>query len=343
VDSSSRVGSAVSGVAVLAGLGSALPAQVVTNHELARRLDTSDEWILSRTGIRQRHVVAPGQSTGDLAVEAGARALESAGTDRADLVVLATTTPDHLDPATAPQVAARLGLGSVPAFDLGAGCAGFVYGLSFASAMITSGTVGSVLLIGADTCSTIVDPEDRSTVPIFGDGAGAVWMRVGDPAENGAIGPVDLGSDGELAEFIMIAAGGSRQRSAGGPTADAGNYLTMNGPLVFKNAVERMSSSSLAVLERAEWKIDEVDRFVGHQANIRILDAIARHLDLPRERLIVNIDRVGNTGAASIPLALAQAAGDGFLTPGHRLLLTSFGSGAAWGSAVLTWPDVNVR
>ncbi|MDT8910221.1 beta-ketoacyl-ACP synthase III [Amycolatopsis sp. PS_44_ISF1] len=322
--------------AVLTGLGAALPERVVDNHELAERLDTSDEWIRTRTGIRERRIAAPGESTVDLAVAAGRRAL--AGTEGgADAVVLATSTADQLCPASAPQVAARLGLGTAAAFDVNAVCSGFIYALATAQGLIAGGIAKRVLVIGADVFTSLLDPDDRTTVPIFGDGAGAVVLRGGDSAEPGALGPFDLHSEGELADLLWVEAGGARRRHSEDPRE---HYLRMQGTAVFRHACARMAESSRAVLEQAGWMVGDVDRFVGHQANIRILQATAKHLGLPADAVVANIDRVGNTSAASIPLALADAAADGTLGPGHRVVLTAFGAGLTWGSTLLTWPDV---
>ncbi|HET8658564.1 MAG TPA: beta-ketoacyl-ACP synthase III [Micromonosporaceae bacterium] len=323
--------------AVIAGIGTWLPPRVVDNAELSRRLDTSDEWIRSRTGIRQRHVVEPGMSTADLAVEAGARALKSADGCGVDTVVLATTTPDHPCPSTAPEVANRLGLAGVAAFDLNGVCAGFIYALAAGAGLVVAGVAEGVLVIGADTFSTLLDPTDRSTVPIFGDGAGAVVLRRGLATELGALGPFDLGSHGGLAGLLMVPAGGSRQRSTGEP---AGYYFRMVGKPVFRQAVERMAASARVALGRAGWTVPEVDRLVAHQANARILRAVGDELDIPPDRVVRNVDLVGNTVAASIPLAMADAARDGLLRPGDRVLACSFGGGLTWGSTTLRWPDL---
>lgn len=332
---------AMSTAAVLSGLGSWVPPRVVTNDDLAQRLDTSDDWIRRRTGIRQRHICDPGVATSDLAVEAGQRALKSASASGADAVVIATTTPDRPCPATAPEVASRLGMSGVAAFDVASVCSGFVYGLAVSGSLISARVVESVLLIGAETYSTILDPTDRATAAVFGDGAGAVLLRAGQPGELGAIGEFDLGSDGTGTELIMVPGGGSRQRSMPGQQpGDSGQYFTMQGSAVFRHATQRMTESAQALLKRIGWEAHDVDRFVAHQANRRIIDAVAGRLGVPEDHLIVNLDRVGNTAAASIPLALADAAADGSLRPGQRVLITAFGGGLSWGSTALLWPDV---
>jgi 3-oxoacyl-[acyl-carrier-protein] synthase-3 len=324
--------------AVLEGLGGFVPPTAVANASVAARLGVTEDWIESRTGIRQRHVVEPGVATSDLAVEAGARALKSAGEPTVDAVILATATPDHPMPATAPSVAARLGLSGVAAFDLNAVCAGFVYALATGAALIDGGLARRVLVIGADAFTSLVRQDDPVTGPLFGDGAGAVVLRAGTAAEPGALAGFDLGSDGALADLIMVPGGGSKQRSGGLPADPAGMYFTMQGKAVFLAAVNRMAQSSRALLDRLGRSVDEVDRIVGHQANARILRAVAGQLKVPAERLVLNIDRVGNTSAASIPLALADAA----LRPGEFVLITSFGGGLAWGSTALTWPSITV-
>ncbi|MEE1784153.1 ketoacyl-ACP synthase III [Streptomyces sp. SP17BM10] len=329
----------MTGAAVLGGLGSALPSRLVTNEELSESLDTSDAWIRSRTGIRQRYWVR-GESTGDLAVTAGRHALKSAGVDAVDLVVLATTTPDHPCPATAPEVAARLDLGPVAAYDIAAVCSGFVYGLASAAAHIEAGLVDSALVIGAETYSTILDPQDRTTSVIFGDGAGAVVLRAGEAGQCGALLGFDLGSDGSRRDLIVVPGGGSRARTAPVDAPPAGRYFTMQGKPVFRHAVERMAQSARNVLARAGWTPGSVDSFVGHQANVRILHAVCDQLDLDRDRAVTDLDRVGNTSAASIPLALSRAAGEGRLAAGDRVLLAAFGGGLTWGSTALVWPDI---
>lgn len=338
--STARRGPAADRHAVICGAGAWLPPRVVTNDDLATHLNTSDEWITSRTGIRARHVVDRGMATGDLATEAGALALKSAGGVDVDAVVLATTTPDCLCPATAPAVAARLGLTGVAAWDVSAVCSGFLYGLASAVGVIASGTADRVLLIGAEAFSTIINPNDRNTAVIFADGAGAVVLRAGTAGEPGVVGPCVLGSDGGGSELICIPAGGARQRSSGEQMAEADRYFQMRGGEVYRNAVERITDCSLRALRRAGWRVEDVDRFVPHQANIRICASVASGLGITRDRQVSNIDRVGNTAAASIPLLLAQAAVAGELRAGHRVLVAGFGGGLTWGAATLRWPDI---
>jgi len=317
--------------AVIAGVGCWLPPQSVTNAELCTRLDTTAEWILTRTGIATRRIAGPGTATSDLAVEAGTRALKSAGSGAVQALVLATTTPDRPCPAMAPDVASRLGLTGIAAFDVSAVCSGFLYALATAAGFIAAGVADRVLVIAAETFSTLLDPLDRTTVPIFGDGAGAVVLRRGSAAEPGAIGRVVLGSDGERHDLIAVAAGASRQQSG---------YFEMRGREVFRHAVTRMTAAARTAADAAGWDLADVDRVVAHQANARITAAAAKTLGIPEDRWAQNVREVGNTAAASVPILLAQAAADGFLAAGHRVLLTAFGGGLTWGAATVVWPEL---
>lgn len=314
--------------AVICGIGGALPPTVVSNAELCTRLDTTEEWIRSRTGIAQRHIADVDSSTEDLAVRAAQEALARCGSGSVQALVLATTTPDRCCPATATTVASRLGLTGVPAFDLAAGCTGFLYGLATAAGFIATRTADSVLVIGADRLSTLPAEGDRTTVPLFGDGAGAVVLRRGHAWEDGAVGPVVLGSDGTHAELIR---------------AERPGALHMQGAEVFRHAVDRMSSASAQAVAAAGWRMEDVDRLVPHQANARITSFVARRLAVPDDRQLHNVSSVGNTGAASIPLLLTQATGDGRLKAGHRVVLTAFGAGLTWGATTVTWPDLTPR
>ncbi|MDQ1403841.1 MAG: 3-oxoacyl-[acyl-carrier-protein] synthase [Actinomycetota bacterium] len=308
-------------MSVIAGVGMAVPEQRVTNADFEARLDTTDAWITERTGIKERRVAADGEKTRDLAVAAGAAALKDAGLtpDDVGLLVLATATPDQALPATAAFVQDELGTRG-GAFDLGAACAGFVYGLVVASSMLAN-LEGSALVIGAETLTRIVDPDDRSTAVLFGDGAGAAVLL---PSVDGrGLLAWDMGCDGSAAGLLEIRPGES--------------YLRMDGREVFRRAVRVVVESAEATLRRAGMSASQVDVFVPHQANRRIIDAAASRLGIPEDRTVVNVDRYGNTSAASIPIALAEAAADGRLQDGQLVLLSGFGAGMTWASALIRW------
>lgn len=328
--------------AVLIGLGSALPEREVGNDELAARLGVTPDWIERRTGIRARRFADATTPTSALAAEAARGALADADTDpsEVDAFLVATYTPDHQIPATAPLAAARLGL-TCPAFDVNAACSGFVYALATAAGLIATGA-RRVLVAGAETASTLTDPGDRTVHPLFGDGAGAVLLRAGEPDEGGALLAFDLGADGTGAASLIAPGSASKARlgtDTERPQPDpSAYYMAMDGREVFLQAVAHMTASSRAALDRAGLKSSEVDRICGHQANIRILRAVADELGADHDRLLVDLDRTGNTGAASIPLALDRARREGRLEGGHTVLLTAFGGGFTWGSALLRWP-----
>ncbi|MFE3598459.1 beta-ketoacyl-ACP synthase III [Streptomyces sp. NPDC059096] len=327
---------------VICGIGHWLPPTVLANEALGRRVGASPEWLRSRTGVVRRHVAAPDTATSDMAVEAGRRAMRSAGTDRVDAVLVATVTPDRICPPTAPEVAARLGQPQIAAFDVGAACSGFLYGLAVAGGLIAARTARRVLVVGAETMTSLVDPRDPATSAIFADGAGAAVVRAGDPDEPGAVGPVVLGSDGSCADLIEVAAGGSRQPlSADGAGADdEDRYLSMSGPDVFRRAVARMAAVSRGAAEASGWDLADVDRVVAHQANAHILAAVGRKLGVPPGRMANNIGHVGNTSAASIPILLSQDSADGRLKPGDRVLATAFGAGLTWAATTFVWPEL---
>ena len=316
------------------GTGSYLPARILTNDDLAARLDTSDSWIVERTGIRERRIAADGELTSDLAVAAARPALESAGLAAADidLIVLATATPDRTFPATATAVQAKLGMTRGAAFDVGAVCSGFIYALSVADSMLRSGQAKTALVIGAETFSRILDWEDRSTAVLFGDGAGAIVLRAeecaGTPADPGVLG-CRLHSDGRHAELLYVDGGPSSTGTVG--------KLRMRGREVFRHAVVNLAAVMGEVLAEAGLTAADVTWLIPHQANLRILEATARKLDLPVERVVVTVDAHANTSAASVPLALDTAVRDGRVRPGDLLLLEAMGGGFTWGAAAIRW------
>jgi 3-oxoacyl-[acyl-carrier-protein] synthase-3 len=324
----------------LAGLGAYLPARRVTNDDLAQVLDTTDEWIRTRTGIRQRYVAAPDEATSDLAASAARVALADAGltVDDVTAIIVATTSPDHTVPGTAPLVAALLGT-EAAAFDVNAACSGFVYGLRVGGAMAATGD-GAVLVIGAETLTRVVDPTDRSVAVLFGDGAGAAVLV---PHEGASLGPFRLGADGRDPSMLWTAAGGTRTPVDEVVLEARSHYLTMRGGDVYRNAVSRMTEASVGVLADAGLTVDDVDLFVGHQANVRIIDAVLQRIGLPGDRSHVTVDRHGNTSAASVPLALADARDAGRLHPGDTVLLAAFGAGLTFGACLLTYDPVTAK
>ena len=319
---------------VVRGCGSYLPARLVTNADLAKQMDTSDEWIQQRTGIRQRHIAADGELTSHLALKASQRALEHAGLKASDLdlIVLATATPDETFPATATRVQAELGMTRGAAFDVQAVCAGFVYALSVADSMIKSGLASTALVIGAETFSRILDWNDRGTCVLFGDGAGAVVLRAeegtGTTADRGVLANA-LHSDGRQHDILYVDGGPSSTRTTG--------LLRMEGKEVFKHAVVNMAAVVGEVLLKAGLETKDIDWLVPHQANKRIIDGTGRKLGLTPERVVVTVDRHANTSAASIPLALDTAVKDGRIKKNDLLLLEGIGGGLAWGASLVRW------
>jgi 3-oxoacyl-[acyl-carrier-protein] synthase 3 protein 2 len=316
--------------AKIVSVGSYVPQKVVDNEQLSYYLDTTDEWIKTRTGILQRHI-ADGQSTGELAVEAARRAISRIPDGKIDLLLLATTTPDRLCPATAPFIATELELGNIPAFDISAVCSGFVYSLYVAAGLVRSGQVDHVLIIGSDTITRLLCPRDRSTVPLFGDGAGAIVIGRGHAGDPGEILEIELGSDGRQIDAITVAPTDS---------PDTPSYLHMDGQKVFRSAVRRMTDASRVVMQRAGWHPSEVDWLIAHQANIRIISAVGKNLGVDDSHAVINLHKVGNTSAASIPLAMDYADRKGILQSGQKILMTAFGGGTTWGAAALTWPKL---
>ncbi|MHA6757469.1 beta-ketoacyl-ACP synthase III [Streptacidiphilus sp. PAMC 29251] len=335
---SNELGSAA---AVLEGLGGWVPPRSVANAELPASWGVDDAWVRRRTGIATRHWVGAGISTGDAAEHAARRAMATVGTPRVDAVIVATSTPDRPMPAMAPQLAARLGLDGAAAWDVSAACSGFVYGLAAAAGVICAGIAERVLLVAADVYSTLIAPDDRGAGVVFADGAGAVVLRRGAVGEPGSVLGFDLGSDGSGHRLIEVPGGGALERATPEAYRPSDRYFRMEGREVFQHAVTRMTESSRLLLKNVGWTAADVDRLVAHQANARILSAVGERLDIPADRCIRHIEKVGNTGAASIPLALADAAAREDLHTGQKVLLTAFGAGLTWGSAAVLWPGLS--
>jgi 3-oxoacyl-[acyl-carrier-protein] synthase-3 len=321
--------------AEIVGLGTAVPPYVLTNADLEQLVDTNDQWITERTGIKERRIAGPADSTGSLGRLAAQRALAVAGLGPSDidLLVVATASPDHPLPSASCILQLELGMNCCAAMDVIAGCAGFVYALATAAQFVDSGAAGTALVVGAEALSRIVDYADRSTCILFGDGAGAAVLRRG---EHG-IRAFSLGSDGTRSRLLMTPAGGSRFPATARTVAERKHYLMMEGREVFKGAVTAMAASSIKAIERSGLETQDIDLVVPHQANQRIIEATARRLKVPMSDVVMNIARYGNTSAASIPIAIAEAWEQGQIRPGQRLLLTAFGAGLAWGSMVLDW------
>jgi len=319
---------------VVAGCGAYLPDRIVTNDELARQVDTSDEWILQRTGIRQRHVAADGEMTSDLALVAGRRALDAAGMDarEIDLIVVATATPDETFPATATRVQSALGMRHGAAFDVQAVCTGFIYALNIADNFIRVGQMKSALVIGAETFSRILDWNDRTTCVLFGDGAGAVVLRAhegeGTTADRGILSN-HIHSDGQHHDLLYVDGGPSSTGTVG--------HLRMCGQEVFRHAVKNMAEVLKEALDATGLTADDIDLLVPHQANRRILDSTAHKLKIDMNKIVVTVDKHANTSAASIPLALAQAVAEGRVKQGDLLAMEAMGGGFTWGASLIRW------
>jgi 3-oxoacyl-[acyl-carrier-protein] synthase-3 len=313
----------------IAGTGSYLPERIVDNHEFARRLDTSDAWIRERTGIVQRHIAAEGQASSDLALQASRRALQAAGVkaEDIDLIIVATSTPDYIFPSTACLLQAKLGIHGCAAFDVQAVCSGFVYALAIADGFMKSGTANRALVVGAEVFSRILDWNDRGTCVLFGDGAGAVVLAADTQP---GIHASRLHADGSHVDLLSVPGNVCGGRIVGSP------FLQMNGQGVFKFAVRVLEESARETVAAADMRLEDIDWLIPHQANVRILEATARKLGLPREKLVVTVDHHGNTSAASVPLALDEYVRAGTIRRGQRLLLQGVGGGFTWGSSVVT-------
>jgi 3-oxoacyl-[acyl-carrier-protein] synthase III len=314
----------------ITGLGTYAPERVVTNDELSELVDTTDEWITERTGIKERRIAAPEQAMTDLALPAARIALERAGvkSTELDLIIVATVTPDMMFPTTGSLLGDLLPAPDAAAYDLLAGCTGFVYALAQAHSMVSSGLAEKALVVGGDVLSKILDWTDRSTLVLFGDGAGAVVME---PVERGGFLGFELGADGGGGENLWLPGSGSRHFE------NADKLVKMNGREVFKFATRVMVSSAEKVLAECDQTVDDIDVYVPHQANKRIIDHAAGKLGIPDEKVVVNVDRYGNTSSGSIPLALADARADGRLREGELVLMTGMGAGLTWGSALIEW------
>ncbi len=310
------------------GTGSYLPPNIVTNEDLARRMDTSDEWIRSRTGIRQRHIADAGETSSSLALEASKAAIAGAGIAARDidLIILATSTPDFIFPSTACLLQARLGIKGCPAFDLQAVCSGFIYALATADLFIRSGQHRCALVVGAEVFSRILDWNDRGTCVLFGDGAGAVILRADDKP---GIMASALHADGSHAGILSVPG------NVGGGKVTGDPFLRMDGPAVFKFAVRVLDDVARETLAKCGQQVEDIDWLIPHQANLRILESTAKRLGLPHEKLIVTVDTHGNTSAASVPLALDLAMRDGRIKPGHKVMLQGVGGGFTWGAALV--------
>lgn len=319
------------------GTGKYVPERILTNQELETMVETNDEWIVTRTGIRERRIAAEGQATSDLCYEAALIALTNAGitADQLDLIIVATITPDMAFPSTACILQEKLGAKKAAAFDLSAACSGFVYGLANASNFIATGTYKHALIIGADCLSKITDYTDRNTCILFGDGAGAVV--IGEVPEHRGFKSFELGADGTGGPLLKIEGGGSRNPSSQASIDQRLHYIYMAGAEVFKFAVRIMGNAADEVLRKAGWEKTDIDLLVPHQANMRIIQASLNRLELTDDKCMVNLDKYGNMSAASIPVALAEAVEQGRLNEGDRLVLVGFGGGLTWGAAALVW------
>ncbi len=330
------IGSANGDAVSITGLGCRVPERVMTNDELSTMMDTNDEWIRERTGIRERRIAAPEEALSDLCLPACRDALEQAGlaASEIDLIIVATVTPDMAFPSTGAILADRLGAPDAAAYDLSAGCTGFMYAVAQGYGMLAGGLAQKALIVGGDVLSRILDWSDRSTAVLFGDGAGAVVLeRVPD---GGFLG-FELGADGSGGPQLYVPAGGSRSPATEETVAERMHFVKMNGREVFKFATRVLVSSAEAVLAECGRSIEDVDVYVPHQANVRIIEHARQKLGIPEEKTVIDVDRYGNTSSGSIPLALADATADGRLRPGQLVLMTGMGAGLTWGSGLIEW------
>ncbi|HBM86477.1 MAG TPA: 3-oxoacyl-ACP synthase [Opitutae bacterium] len=324
--------------AIILGTGSYAPENVVTNDDLAKIVDTSDEWIRTRSGIGQRHFAAKDEATSDMACIAAQRAIEAAGIERneIDLIIVATMTPDMPFPSTACLVQSKLELPNVTTFDMQAACSGFVYALSVANSMLLSGNFSKALVIGAEKMSGILDFEDRTTCVLFGDGAGAAILARDTTANVGILGAIG-GADGSSPSLLQQPGGGSAMPASEASIAARQHFLKMNGKEIFKSAVRVMGQASSDILEQVGYTAEDLDLVIPHQANMRIIESLAKRLKIPMEKFHNNLDRFGNTSAASVPIALDEAFRAGRIKSGDLILLVAFGAGLTWASTLIKW------
>jgi 3-oxoacyl-[acyl-carrier-protein] synthase-3 len=323
----------------ITGLGMHVPPKIVTNDDLAESLNTSDEWIRQRTGIKARRIAESGTCSSDLGILAAREALVDADLfpEDIDLIITATLTPDQLTPATASRIARGTGCDKAAAYDLSAGCTGFVYGLAMATGAIAAGMYDRVLLVGTETFSPFLDWRDRSTAILFGDGAGAAVVSPASSPDSGRILGFDLGCDGSGVDHVSIPAGGSRMPASHETVEARQHYVQMNGKEVYKFATRVVAPSAGRVLERCGRTVDDIDLFIPHQANLRIIESGAKHLGIPESKIYTNLQRYGNTSGASIPLCLKEARDEGRLKQGDLVLLMGFGAGVTWGACLVEW------
>ncbi|WFB37452.1 ketoacyl-ACP synthase III [Kiritimatiellota bacterium B12222] len=322
----------------LLGTGSYTPEKILTNQDLEKMVDTNDEWIVTRTGIRERRIAADDQATSDLALIAAERALESSGVKASelDVILIATCSPDMAFPSTATLVQHRLGAVNAFAMDLSAACSGFIFALETARNLLESGRYGTALVIGAEKMSSLLDWQDRTTCILFGDGAGAAVLR-NEEGSKGGLGPCNLGSNGSLSELLLVPAGGSRIPVTAKVLEERSNTISMAGQEVFKHAVLNMTKTAKHLLKEAEWDAKELALVIPHQANQRILEAIRTRVGVEKDNVFVNVDKYGNTSSASIGIALDEAVRQGRLNSGDRVMLLAFGAGFTWGGMLLEW------
>lgn len=324
---------------LIKGIGAYAPERVVTNHDLSQIVDTSDEWIQTRTGIRERHIAPPEQATSDIALIACQRAIENAGMkpEDIDLLIVGTISPDYICPSTACILQAKLGLRNIACLDINAACSGFIYGLNVATNMLRGGIYRTALIVGAEKMTNLVDWTDRNTCVLFGDGAGAVVLtKEVRPEIVGVLGS-SLGSDGNNYELLYIPGGGTKKPFSEEVLHNREQFLKMNGKEIFKLAVKVMQQACEELLKRFNITPDQLALLIPHQANVRIIDAIVDRMNLPKEKCYVNLDRYGNTTAASIPLALNEAYEKGMIKSGDYVLMVAFGAGFTWGANLIKW------